>query len=55
MKNKIIDSLFKNDKSEAICEDGNKIDYIFHNIKLKIKLFSQRKQFLKHYTNDPTI
>jgi len=32
IKNKIIDSLFKNDKSEAIREDGNKIDNIFHNI-----------------------
>jgi len=40
MKNKRINSLFKSDKSEAIREDGNKIDYIFHNIILKIKLFS---------------
>jgi len=40
MKNKIIDSLFKNDKSGVIREDGNKINYIFHKIKLKIKLFS---------------
>jgi len=40
MKNKKIDSLFKNDKSEVIRKDGNKIDYIFHNIKLKIKLFT---------------
>ena len=39
MKNKRIYSLFKNDKSEIICEDENKIYYIFHNIKLKIKLF----------------
>ena len=27
-------SLFKNDKSEIIREDENKIYYIFHNIKL---------------------
>jgi len=40
IKNKRIDLLFKDDKSEAIGKDGNKIDYIFHNIKLKIKLFS---------------
>jgi len=40
MKNKRIYSLFKNDKSEIICEDENKIYYIFHNIKLRIKLFS---------------
>jgi len=40
MKNKWIDSLLKNDKSEAIRENGNKINYIFHNIKLKIKLLS---------------
>jgi len=40
MNNKRIDSLFKSDKSETIHEDGNKIDYIFHNIILKIKLFS---------------
>jgi len=40
MKNKRIDSLFKNDKSEIIREDGNKIDYISYNIKLNIKLFS---------------
>ena len=55
MKNKRINSLFKSDKSEAIREDRNKINYIFHNIILKIKLFSQRNQFLKYYTNDPTI
>jgi len=40
MKNKRINSLFKSDKSEVIREDGNKIDYIFYNIILKIKLFS---------------
>jgi len=40
MMNKRINSLFKSDKSEAIHEDGDKIDYIFHNIILKIKLFS---------------
>jgi len=40
MKNKRINSLFKSDKSEAIREDGNQIDYNFHNIILKIKLFS---------------
>jgi len=28
MKNKRIDLLFKNNKSEIIGEDGNKIDYI---------------------------
>ena len=55
MMNKRINSLFKSYKSEAIHEDGDKIDYIFHNIILKIKLFSQRNQFLKYYTNDPTI
>jgi len=40
MNNKKIDSLFKSDKSEIIREDENKINYIFHNIILKIKLFS---------------
>jgi len=39
MNNKRINSLFKSDKSETIGGDGNKIDYIFHNIILKIKLF----------------
>jgi len=29
MMNKRINSLYKNDKSEAIREDGNKIDYTF--------------------------
>ena len=43
MKNKIINLLFKSDKSDkskVIHEDGNKIGYTFHNIILKIKLFS---------------
>ena len=39
MKNKRINSLFKSDKSKIIRENGNKINYIFHNIILKIKLF----------------
>jgi len=39
MNNKRIYSLFKSNKSETIREDRNKIDYIFHNSILKIKLF----------------
>jgi len=39
IKNKIIDLLFKSGKSEAIRKNRNKIDYIFHNIIPKIKLF----------------
>jgi len=54
MKNKRIDWLFKSDKSEAIWEDGNKIDYTSSQHYTNDQIV-QLNHFLKHYTNDPTI
>jgi len=47
MKNKRINSLFKSDKSEAIREDGNKIDYIFSQHYTKDQIIQLEKPILK--------
>ena len=54
MKNKRIDSLFKSDKSGAIQEDRNKIDYTSSQYYTNDQIV-QLNYFLKPYTNDPTI